>query len=800
MEGFLIPRVKHQSNIESLEFNRLLSLLAEYTKSDASRKVVLEISPLESLEDINKRQGLINEIRLMSQKGCPLRILPFNDIEPLLQKIKPENAVLEPIELSKIMIFLESANFLLRQIKENSNMPFLASLTKDMTGHPDLMKVLKNSIDSEGRILDSASPLLKELRTRIKGLENRIRKKLEEYMRDERISVFLQDNFITQRSGRWVIPVRMDSKGQVPGVVHDISKSGETAFTEPVAIIGLANELENLIAEQKTEEIRILKNICSSIRAVASEILAEYEIVVYIDVLNSIAVFADMLKMQMPTINTQNTINLVDARHPLLMLALQKKDDPQHVIPLNVTLGGENKIMVITGPNAGGKTIAIKTIGLLLLMALSGMPVPADSSSSFSLVSSLLIDIGDQQSIENNLSTFSAHVSNISKILKDADSKTIVLIDELGTGTDPDEGAALACAVLRELKTKGAVVFATTHLTEIKGFVHKTEGMLNASMEFDRKTFMPLYRLRVGEPGQSHAFETARRFGLPESIIESAKNIMGFQKIEIGNLIHDLNEKRRQYETAIDELRQKKAEIEDKQRHLQEMMQEAEDRKKELLSNAYKEASLIVLNTKRQMHAFLEDLKKIDKAQAKEKAKEIIKDVESAQDSIAEELKEYERPEKSAPAMDELSEGDAVFIKSIQRDASVIAINRRDKRVKVRAGSIEIEVPFSDVYVSKGFPLEAEKGSIQIQSIEEAVSSVINIIGLRVDEALSKIEPFLNHASLAGFSEVTIIHGVGTGILSKAVRDYLTDHPLIKSFRGGSRQEGGAGVTVAELK
>jgi len=785
-----------RSTIESLEFNRLLSIIADFTKSDASRKAVLGISPLNSIDNINKRQGLINEIRLMSHKGSPLNIQPFPDIKPLLQKLRPEDSVLDPLELSGITIFLGTSNSILNQIRENSELRLLASLTNSMTGYPDILKILERSIDTEGNVLDSASPLLKELRTRIRGLENRIRKKLEALTKDERISVFLQDDFITQRSGRWVIPVRMDSKGQVPGIVHDVSRSGETAFIEPIAIIGIVNELENLVAEQKTEEIRILKNICSRIRTVASEIIAEYEIVIYIDMLNSIAIFADILKMQMPIINNQNEIYLANARHPLLMLAMQKKEMSQQVIPLDVRLGGENTIMIITGPNAGGKTIAIKTIGLLLLMALSGMPVSADSSSSFPLVSNLLIDIGDQQSIENNLSTFSAHISNISEILKNADSKTIALIDELGTGTDPDEGSALACAVLKELKNKSAIVFATTHLAEIKGFVHKTEGMLNASMEFDSRTFMPLYRLQIGEPGQSHAFETARRFGLPENIIDAAKHILGFQKIEIDSLIHDLNEKRRQHETAIDEHRQKKAELEEKERLLKQMAQEAENRQKEFLSNAYKEASMIILNTKRQMHAFLEDLKKMDR----ERAKEIIKEVKSAQASIAKKLKEYERPEKSAPAIDEIAEGDVVFVKSIERDASVVAVNRRDKRLKVRAGSIEIEVPFSDIYVRKDLPSEAEKGGIQIESSGETVSSVINIIGLRVNEALSKIEPFLNHASLAGFSEVTIIHGIGTGALSNAVRDYLKDHPLIKSFRRGSRQEGGAGVTVAEVK
>jgi len=785
-----------EHSLEILEFNKLLGIIADFAKSDASKGSVLSISPLNNIEDINKRFRLIDEIRLMSQKGKPLSISPFPDIEPFLHKVRPEGAVLDPVELSGMMAFLSTANSVLSQIRDNTDISFLNSLTEEMTGHPEILSVLKRSIDSEGNILDSASVALKELRVRIKGLENRIRKKLEDITRDERVAAFLQDDFITQRSGRWVIPVRMDSKGQVQGVVHDVSRSGETAFIEPLSIISLSNELENLIAEQKAEEIRILRSISSQIRAVVSEIDAEYRTVIYIDVLNSIALFADRLGMETPQINEQNAVNIVNARHPLLMLAFQKKDMPQQVIPLDVKLGGNNAVMVITGPNAGGKTITIKTIGLLILMALSGMPIPADSSSSLPFVHNLLVDIGDQQSIESNLSTFSAHISNISRILKNADSGTIALIDELGTGTDPDEGAALACAVLKELKNKGALVFATTHLTEIKGFVHKTEGMLNASMEFDQNTLTPLYKLRVGEPGQSRAFETAKRYGLPDEIIESAKGILGIRKIELDTLIHDLNEKRRQYERSSDELRQKEAAIKEKERHLKEMMQEAETRQKDILSNAYKEASEIVFNIKRQMNAFLEEIKKRDR----ERAKEVIKEVESVQVSVAEKVKEYARSEKSKLAIDELNEGDIVFIKSIGHDASIIKINFKDNRLRVRAGSMEMEVPLSDVGFKKDLSTEAGKGGIRLERLDEAVSSEINIVGLRVDEALSRLEPFLNHASIAGFSEVIIIHGVGTGILSKAVREYLTGHPLVKGFRSGTQQEGGAGVTIVSMK
>ncbi|OGW21145.1 MAG: DNA mismatch repair protein MutS [Nitrospirae bacterium GWB2_47_37] len=791
-----------KNSLEALEFDRLLGAAAKFAKSEASRNEVLSISPLGSIAEISKRLGLIQEIRLAAQKGMPLRISSFPDIKPLLYKVRPEGAVLDPKELSWIMVFLSAAYSLSDQLKEREDLPLLNELAVDstqnpegITGYPDILRILEKSIDSEGAILAGASVALSDLRAKIKKLEGKVRKKLEEIVREEDVAKFLQDDFITQRSGRWVIPVRMDSKGQVQGVVHDVSKSGETAFMEPLIIIGISNELENLIAEAKAEEIRILRNISSMVRAVASGMEAEYQVLVYIDTLNAIAIFSDRLGMGAPQINERNTINIVGARHPLLMLAFQKTDTPKGVVPIDVRLGGDDAVMVITGPNAGGKTIAIKTIGLLLLMAVSGMPVPADASSDFPLVNNLLVDIGDKQSIEDNLSTFSAHVSNIAEILRQADKNTVVLIDELGTGTDPDEGAALSCAVLKEMKQSGALLFATTHLTDIKGFVHKEQGMLNASMEFDERTFTPLYKLRVGEPGQSHAFETAKRYGLPEEIIESAKNILGVRKIELDTLILDLNEKRRQYERETENLKERQAEIKAREQQIQETLLETENRQREIFANAYKDASDIILNTKRQMHELMEDLKKKER----DKMKEVLKEAEAVQDAVVQKIKEYDKGDKRIPSIDELKEGDVVFIKSIGYDAPIININPKDKRLRVRVGAMEIEVSLSDVGFKRGVSVQAAYTFVKSERPDESVSSTMNIVGFRVDEALSQIEPFLNHASLAGLSEVTIIHGIGTGALSKAVREYLTGHPLIKSFRKGRQEEGGAGVTIATM-
>lgn len=779
-----------------LEFDKLLNLITQYANSDASKKFILDICPLNDKEEIEKRLNQISEIRKISHEGNPLKLSNFLDISQHIVKVKPEGAVLDAKEISDFIPILSISIDISEQIRDRFDLVHLKRLTNNLTVFPEILNILKKSIDNEGFILDTASPLLYDLRDRIRKLEKRIYRRLEEIIRDKKISVFLQDDFITKRSGRWVIPVRMDSKGMVPGVVHDVSKSGETAFIEPLEIINLANELENLIADQKTEEIRILRNLCSTLRNVIDKIEEDFKIIVYLDALNCISKFADELQMESPQINFSNTIKLGKARHPLLELYLKKLEDKKKIIPLDIHLGDEKTIMVITGANAGGKTVAIKTIGLLILMALSGMPIPADSSSSIPLVQNLLIDIGDEQSIEKNLSTFSAHISNISEIVKNTSVKSVVLIDELGTGTDPEEGAAIACAILKELRRKNALVFATTHLSEIKGFVYSSDGMINASMEFDLETLMPLYRLKIGEPGQSHAIEIARKYGLPDHIIDEAKVLMGKIKIEFDNLIADLNKKRLRYEELLNEVDRQRIEFEKNNNLLKQKITELEKKQKEILSNAYKQASDIVYDTQRQMNALLDEVKKKRKVE-----KSTIGKFEEIKEEIIKNRMQYEMEDIIKLSIDEIKTGDTVFVESIQCNATVLDINKNNNRLKLLAKNMEIEVPLTEVSVKKDGVLPVKQETIKVfKNIgQENFSSKLNVVGLRIEEALSMVDKFINHAVLAGISEITIIHGIGKGLLMKSIRDYLSGHPLINSFRSGKSEEGGSGITIAKI-
>jgi DNA mismatch repair protein MutS2 len=772
-----------------LEFDKILAFIDGFTYSDATRLEIHDLRPLRDRGEIVQRFGRIEEIRRLTQLGVPLRIATFQDITPVIEMIRPTGAVLDPRDLVLFLPVLRTLATIARQFAYRTDIPLLQELAGHITGFPAILEPLEASIDEEGNILDTASKLLFELRGHKRSLTARIRRRLEEIVRERQTAIFLQDDFITQRGGRWVIPVRMDSKGMVPGVVHDVSNSGETAFMEPIEIIGLVNELENLIADEKAEQIRILRQICQWIREDLTEIDREFRVLVQLDLLNGIARFANLLKAEIPSINETPLITIKKGRHPLLML-LQQDRGGSEVVPLDLILGEKSTTMVITGPNAGGKTIAIKTTGLLLLMALTGIPVPVDSSSVFPLVNALLVDIGDEQSIEESLSTFSAHISRIAGILNEADGQTLVLLDELGTGTEPGQGAAIACSVLHDLHEKGALVLATTHLSDIIGFVHKTDGMINAAMEFDRQTLTPLYRLKSGEPGQSHALEIARRYGLPDRVIAFAQGMIGRLESEFHELLGELKGMRRYHEEKLQELEQREHLLLLNEQRLTERGAEAERKQRETLEKGWLEVKEIVQGARREVNAILDQARR-DKVRAAKKQ------LEEAEQRVEAKLQEFHSDESLS--LEQLEEGMIVFVRSIGYDAKVMSIDRRHDRLRVQAGRMELEIPLADAAPRSGKAAHPRSASRRTESAE-TLPREINIIGFRVDDALPELEHFLNRVSLEGGGTVRIIHGRGTGALMRAVRDYLDGHPLVLEFRKGDQLEGGDGATVVTLR
>jgi DNA mismatch repair protein MutS2 len=774
-----------KETLRRLEFDRVLESVAEFSHCAASQQAVLEIAPLATREEMEQRFGIVEEIRKLSRLNISLKLSRFEDVSRQIRAVRPRGAVLAPLELQRFIPTLRVMSDLNAQLRFRTDVPLLLGQAESITGFPDILNPLEHTVNSEGEILDTASRLLADIRGQKKGLTARIKRRLEEIVRERHTAIFLQDDFITQRSGRWVIPVRMDSKGMVPGVVHDVSNSGETAFMEPLEIIALANELENLAADERAEEIRIVRQICDWIREDAEEMLEQFEALLRLDVVNCIATFSDRLRCERPAISTGAAISLKAARHPILKLM------GKEVVPLDLELAEENRVMVVTGPNTGGKTIAIKTAGLLSVMALCGMPVPAAPGSTLPFVSSILVDIGDEQSIEESLSTFSAHISKISSILSRANSGTLVLLDELGTGTEPGQGAAIACAVLKDLQEKGALVIATTHLTEIIGFVQREPGMLNAAMAFDRQRLVPLYRLTVGEPGESHALEIARRYGLPEHVVRFAKGMIGTMEADFHALLRDLKEKRQELDATLVDLAEREEKLVLSEKRLSERVLEMNQLLKGAKEKGYQEAQEIIRKARREVAGIIEEARR-------EKAREAKAKLEQAAAEVEEALAELHPEEELPPERVEV--GDVVFVKPLNSDARILAVDGRDGKVRVRAGSMELEVPISSLVRAKGKEQKVQKKLAQKQEEAREAASTINLLGMRVEEALDELEPFLNHASVQHISELRIVHGKGTGALMKGVRGYLDGHPLVASFRTGERFEGGDGVTVVTLR
>ncbi|MFZ4856614.1 MAG: endonuclease MutS2 [Desulfuromonadaceae bacterium] len=784
--------------LSRLEFDKILAEISRHAHSSATIERISVIRPLDNLVEIRTLSGRIGEIRALGRSGISLALGRFDDIRPSLELLRPVGAILAPMELLNFIPVLRLYAALARQCGHREDIPLLKSIEPQLRGFPDILEPLVASIDADGSILDSASTLLRETRRAKRGLAGRIRKKIEEIIRTSGIEKFLQDDFITQRSGRWVIPVRMDSKGMVKGIVHDVSSSGETAFMEPLEIIPFVNELENLSAEEKAEEIRILRQLSAWLREDADQIAACFETLLELDLLNSVAHFAAEFDLETATIHDDGELRLVDARHPLLLLML-KRGMVKSVEPLRLELGGgtpgTNSVMVITGPNAGGKTIALKTAGMLLLMALSGIPVPAGPRSTFPLIHSLLVDIGDEQSIEQSHSTFSAHAARISGILQQSGRRSLVLLDELGAGTEPLQGAAIACGVLHELQQQGSMVIATTHLSDIIGFVHQTPGMINAGMAFDDASFTPLYRLIVGEPGQSHAVEIARRFGMPERVISFARQMLGNAGSEFAGLLTELRLKRQEFENLRTALDERERSLDLRSADLDARADDVLQIRKEAAEKGWNDAKELISATRRRTNALLDELKF-------EKRNDIIAGIRRSEAELVEQLKpQAAQPERLMP--DAVTPGDSVHINSLGYDAVVLSLDSRHTKARVRAGRMELDVLVADLSAPQdaaGWSAKKRTTAPWKMAVVESDRREVKLIGMRVSEALAELEPFINHAHAAGLQEVRIIHGLGTGKLRNAVREELERHPLVAGFRPGEPHEGRDGATVVTLR
>ena len=649
-------------------------------------------------------------------------------------------------------------------------------------------------IVSEEEVADSASPALAAIRRKIRAASQRVRDQLDKLIRSPGHQKHLQESLVTQRGGRYVVPVKAEFRGEVPGLVHDTSASGATVFIEPMSVVELNNEIRVLRSDEQEEISRILLELSGEAGSFADSIIESYHYAVELDLIFAKAQVAYKMKAVVPQVGEDGKIVLHSARHPLIA--------KEKVVPTDITLGVGFDTLIITGPNTGGKTVALKTIGLLTLMAMCGLMIPAGEGSCVSVFRHILADIGDEQSIEQSLSTFSSHMVNIIQIFQVVDNSSLILLDELGAGTDPVEGAALAESIIEKLRSRGARLACTTHYAELKAYAIQTPGVENGCCEFDVATLRPTYRLLIGVPGKSNAFAISQRLGMDEAIVHRARELVSTESNAFEQVVGRLEEDRRKMEEELQSLRASAERAKQSEQEAQRLKEEAEAQFQKEVERARQEAAQIVQKTRRQADALLNELEDLRRqknkqlsAEQKARLRSGLKEMESASDPV------HQRRDDNYTLPRPLQVGDDVLIYDIDKDATVLE-EPKDGFVLVQAGIIKTRVPLSNIrLLSKRQLKKTNPGRTVTKSVSTPeASSSLDLRGQTVEEALMEVDSFLDRASRMHLSQVTIIHGKGTGALRAAVQQHLRRCAQVKSFRLGTYGEGESGVTIAELK
>lgn len=784
-----------------LELDKVLAMLAEETSCPDGAQAVMELTPetdLQKVEELLKETG--DAHMLVGRFGSP----SFSGVQNCTNSLRRASAggLLTMGELLRVAQLLRAQRSLQEWRRHSAEMDTSLDWRFDaLYSNKYLEEKISLAILSEEEMADDASQTLLEIRRKIRNTGARIREQLDKMIRSQTYQKYLQEAIVTIRDGRFVVPVKAEFRGEVNGLVHDTSASGATVFIEPMAVVEANNDIRVLMSKEKAEIERILAEFSAEAGTFADEIITGYGFAVQLNVIFAKARLAYRMKASMPLVNDEGCVCLHKARHPLI--------DPQKVVPTNIELGANFDTLVITGPNTGGKTVVIKTIGLLTLMAMCGMMIPAMDGSKVSVFETVLADIGDEQSIEQSLSTFSSHMVNIIRILEQTNDRSLILLDELGAGTDPVEGAALAEAILEHMRMLGAHIAATTHYAELKMYALETAGVENACCEFDVATLRPTYRLLIGVPGRSNAFAISQRLGMPEDIIERGQGLVSGEGVRFEEVVRKL-------ETSRQELEKEKQLVEEYRLQAQRAAQEAEelqnlmekDKEKEM-EKARVQARTIVTRARAQAEALVDELERMKKekesadvAGAKATLRAGIRAMEETADPIVKKKEEVYRLPRP------LKIGDAVRIFDINKQGTVLALPDNNDQVLVQAGIIRTKVPLSNLHLEKSStsapkPATSRRGggSGTFQSrVTAAANTEIDLRGMMTDEAIPVLDRFIDGAVMSKLNVISIIHGKGTGALRAAVQQHLKRHPSVKSYRLGVYGEGEAGVTIAELK
>ena len=790
-------------HLRAIELDKVLLMVAERACNEDAREAILSLRPetnLQLVADLLKKTE--DAYVLLAKYGGP-SFGGLKNVSNALARAKA-GAMLTMKELLDIGGTVRAVRALHEWRDGNGQDPMSIDIYfSSLMPNKFLEERIFTAILSEDEMSDNASAELASIRRKIKNQENTVREKLEKIIRSQSFKSVLQDAIITQRNGRYVVPVKSEHRAAVSGLVHDTSSTGATVFVEPAGVVEANNEIRVLKGKESQEIERILYELSSLAGSFFDEIKGSYECAVEINVIFSKAQLAYKMNATMPKLNAKGVINLNKARHPLI--------DPKKVVATDIRLGKEFDTLVITGPNTGGKTVAIKTLGLLSAMAMCGLMLPCGDESEVSVFDDLLADIGDEQSIEQSLSTFSSHMVNIVNILKTANERSLVLIDELGAGTDPVEGAALAMAILEKLRLQGAKIAATTHYAELKAYALETERVENGSCEFDVNSLRPTYRLLIGVPGRSNAFAISERLGIEKGIIEKAKVLVSSESVRFENVVDRLEESRIQMEKEKKEAeRIKEAALLEREKS-RAALSEAQERRDKEIENAKGEALRIVEQARREANSLLAEIEKLKKeTKATKDASELLRKARATVNTHLNAIDDAVNPVMENIDADEgyvlpreLQVGDDVYCKTIGKNAVVTALKDKKGNVEIAAGMLKMRVGENTLKLLEK-KKEKPKSNTRRNSVESRASKDVNnrcdLRGLMVDEALLVLDRFIDDIVMSGLNECTIIHGKGTGALRSAVTSYLRSDPRVRFFRLGTFGEGENGVTIAEIK
>ncbi|MBQ8029626.1 MAG: endonuclease MutS2 [Clostridia bacterium] len=788
----------------ALELDKVLEKLKSFAGSADAKEFINELEPESNLD---LAQALLNQTAdahmLMARFGGP----SFSSLINVNNALSRANAggVLTMRELLDIALVLRTIRGISEWRSKNSGVETcLDGLFDSLTVNKYLEEKISNSIISEDEMSDNASPALYDIRRKIRFASSKVRDQLDKMVRSQHFQKFLRESIVTMRNGRYVVPVKIEHRGEIKGLVHDTSSSGATVFIEPAGVVEANNEIKVLQSKERDEIERILAELSVEAGSFYETIKSSYDCAVELDIIFAKAKLAYDMKAAVPKLNAKGKIELYKARHPLI--------DPKKVVATDISLGNGFDTLIITGPNTGGKTVSIKTLGLLSLMAMCGLMLPASELSEISVFEKIFADIGDEQSIEQSLSTFSSHMTNIVSINQEADSRSLVLIDELGAGTDPVEGAALAMAILENLHSKGAKIAATTHYAELKAYALQTPGVENGSCEFDVKSLRPTYKLLIGVPGRSNAFAISSRLGMEDSIIERAKALVSAENTSFEKTVESLEKSRQEYEAKKAEAQELMAKARKEIEKAQEIKSGAEKLRNDELEKARTQATRILDQARRSAYALVDELEKLkkqsnaagDKAEMARRAKQLMKKSAGEFAEITNPILESYDDGEEYVLPRPLKIGDEVLVTDLGKVGTVTALENKKGEVEVACGIMKIRVKTAKLRLSteksKSQPKKKPNATERVFRPADGGKGNCDIRGMNVEEGIVEIDRHIDSCMRSGLSELWIVHGKGTGKLRAGVHDYLRKHKFVKSFRLGTYGEGEMGVTIATLK